>query len=189
MLLKIFFETTVRNSLSVAKHEHLSSYKASSNPHLSFSLQCRNWRHKKERFVPVRSASKEEAQKEDRTAGRRHHGGHGSVLFPAGTGEGARESITSGACCPMQATCRYIQISVSSFFFSLSLFCSSEWTGWILQGNSIPRLKIDICCVSCWILEISSVEKSAFSWIKWKQFLSHSTAPKEVCISTRIEAS
>lgn len=131
----------MRNSLSVTKHEHLSSYKASSNPHLSFSLQCRNWRHKKERFIPVRSAGKEEAQKEDRTAGRRHHGGHGSVLFPAGTGEGAGESITSGACCPMQATCRYIQISVSSFFFfSLALLLiRMNWLN--ITGRLNPKIK------------------------------------------------
>lgn len=43
--------------------------------------------------IQARPTSEEEAQEEDCTPGRRHHGGLGSILLPAGTGAAEREGV------------------------------------------------------------------------------------------------
>lgn len=87
-----------------------------------FTLQHRDWRHQKKRPTQARPPSKKETQKEDRTLGRRHHGCPGSVLRPAGTGEGVGESVTDrdgylshlhDSSVEVEAGQRYSDISVS----------------------------------------------------------------------------
>lgn len=78
--------------LSFMQHQDTSTYKTINLTWSSLcGFQCTDCRNQKERSLQARSSSKEKAQEEDYTPGWRYLGGSGSVLLPAGTGEGAAE--------------------------------------------------------------------------------------------------